>query len=69
MSLIKSKEEAAVNVLYGKPIHLKIRFALQYPLPKIHELYFNGQLLCSEPKGKLKLPQTMILFSICNNEF
>lgn len=51
ISLTKSKEATYADVQNGRPLQLDIRFPTQNPLPKINELYLNGQLLCSVAKG------------------
>lgn len=60
ISLIKSSEDSAADIQNGNPLLLKIRFPVQNPLPRIHELFLNHQLLCSEPKGDLNVINSKI---------
>lgn len=52
LSLYKNKESSFFDVRNGLPLHMKVRFPLQNPLPKIHQIFLNDQLICSTPKGK-----------------
>lgn len=52
LSLVKSLDDSARDVDYGRPLLLTLKFPIQNPLPKISEIYFNNRLLCQNRDGR-----------------
>jgi hypothetical protein len=50
---MKSKHDTAYDISNGLPLLLKVRFPVDDPLPKITELYYNDQLICTGQRGNL----------------
>lgn len=49
--LAKSIYSTSDDIQQGRPLLYRVNFPIQNPLPQIHEIYYNNQLLCSAPKG------------------
>jgi len=47
VDLTKSKEDAARDVLEGRPLLYHVYFPLQNPLPTVHRIWFNNHQICS----------------------
>jgi hypothetical protein len=52
IDLLKSKESTTNDVANGLPIEYRVRFPLQHPIPKLTEIFYNGQSLCKGQKGE-----------------
>jgi hypothetical protein len=52
MTLYKGNSETASDIMKGYPLVLRADFENQNPLPSIMRIHFNGELLCSSPRGK-----------------
>jgi len=50
VDLTKSKEDAARDVLEGRPLLYHVYFPIQNPLPTVHRIWFNNDEICSGPE-------------------
>lgn len=49
---LEKDEQSTVNdILSGRPLSVKVRFSLNFPVPKLKAIYYNDQLICSESPG------------------
>lgn len=53
LTLYKSREETYDDVLNGRSLQLRMRFPVQNPISKIHQIYLNEKLMCSTKKGEI----------------
>jgi hypothetical protein len=51
LNLLKGNHESAEDLQNGIPIMYRVRFPLQYPLPKVSEILFNGASICKGETG------------------
>lgn len=52
IDLIKSSQGTASDISHGSPLLLRVTYPTHNPVPKIKDLYYNNQHLCSSPSGK-----------------
>lgn len=62
--MVKDKDSAARDVLNGLPLVYNVRFPLSSPLPKVTAIYLNNQVLCSGPKGCLRLMMFYLILKL-----
>lgn len=48
VSLVKDTQTVVNEIANRGPIHYRVRFPVQDPLPKLTAIYYNNELLCSE---------------------
>lgn len=51
ISLTKGIQGATNDISNGLPILYRVEFPIQYPLPKVTEIYYNDQQICLSPRG------------------
>jgi len=50
VDLTKSREDAARDILEGRPLLYHIHFPVQNPLPTVHRIWLNHDEICSGPE-------------------